>query len=55
MSDSRSSGYYAEQQQKKMDAKCPKSKDGEHKWKVFGSWPSTWRECQHCKDTAYSK
>jgi hypothetical protein len=55
MGDSRSSGYYAEQESKTMATECKKSKDGKHEWKVFGLWPSTWRECKHCKTTAYSK
>lgn len=55
MSSSIDAGYYADQQEKTLNEKCKKSKDGKHKWKLFGTYPSTWQECKNCKIKTYSK
>jgi hypothetical protein len=55
MSNSSSAGYYADQQLKTDKEPCPKNKDKPHVWKMFGSWPSTWKECKNCGTTTYSK
>ena len=52
-----STGYYREQAEKTRKSKCAKApgKKREHKWKEYGSWPSQWWECKHCKITIYDK
>lgn len=53
MSSSIDSGYYADQAS---DDKCPKSKDGKHKYEITcGSPPSCEMTCKHCNDSYYTK
>jgi hypothetical protein len=58
MSSSIDAGKTANESQKIKDSPClslKSSKDGKHKWRQKGSWPSLWWECKHCGVTRYSK
>jgi len=50
-----SSGYYADVAHKTRQSQCEKSEDKKHEWIEHGSWPSTWGECKHCKETYFDK
>lgn len=55
MSSSYDAGYYADEAVKTKNTKCKASPNRKHKWKKFGSWPSSWEKCLHCKQTIYYK
>lgn len=48
-------GHNQREQEKTKATKCPNSPNGEHDWKMKGSYPSSWGECIHCKTTFYNK
>ena len=50
-----STGYYREEAKRIQETKCRKSEDGKHKFKEYGSWPSSWAKCDNCGATYYDK
>jgi len=53
MGSSYDAGYYASEASKAKRQSCPEG--GEHKWKTFGMWPSTWEVCEKCDEHIYWK
>lgn len=51
------SGAAVDRSMKLLKTKCKskKSKNGKHKWKRHGLWPSQWDECKHCGLHLYYK
>jgi hypothetical protein len=53
MSDTLSAGHDREEAKRILESRCKDSRDGKHDWKEKGSWPSEWKECEHCETCVF--